>query len=97
MWARKGYDAEAIKSKSKPSDVMPDRMFDHVYRVPALYVATRVGETSREGGSANASSKGNMSSLVKELMQRIPKSGGEAPAVTLTVAESETLERKLLF
>ena len=93
VWARKGYDAEAIKSKSKPSDVMPGRMFDHVYRVPALYVATRVGETSREGGSANASSKGNMSSLVKELMQRIPKSGGEPPAAAAASSSAEGREQ----
>ena len=57
VWATDGFDPVIIAEKSLPQDVMPDRMWGMVYRVPILSVNVQGSDGKRSFSSATAVAK----------------------------------------
>ncbi len=66
VWAKKGYDAEAISRESHSRDVMPDRMFGVVYRVPIVEVHERGAKGCRGDSQCTAAGGSSKSSRALE-------------------------------
>ena len=75
-WQNDGYDPTIIATKSLPQDVMPDRMWGLVYRVPLLSINDQGSDGQRHSSAACAQAK--PTSLAKRLKLLAPKGERQA-------------------
>ena len=76
VWQNAGYDPTIIATKSLPQDVMPDRMWGLVYRVPLLSINDQGSDGQRHSSAACAQAK--PTSLGKRLKLLAPKGERQA-------------------